>query len=544
MEMLEFDTPIVSDEQIYDIPLENDNEELVLSEDSEKKILSQTKDFSIREFHTMINEGDLILRPEYQRNFVMDIKLSSKLIESILMDVPIPVIYLAEEKNGIYSVIDGQQRLTSFISFLDGKFPDGKDFALTNLKVLKNLNKSYFADLDKSLQSKIKKTTLHTIIIKKESPEDIKFEIFERLNTGSVKLNEDEIRNTIYRGEYIKLLAELENNDLFCKMVDRPNSKKRMIYRGMILRFFALSEKTYLNYKPSMKQFCNKELRDNKNLTIEKQKEYRDRFRKVVELTYSVFGEKAFKRFNPGDDIDVNGKWNVSNVNMALFDIQLCGFVNYEKHQVIPKADAIREALIQLMSNNDTFIDSIEIATNDRVKVQRRFKIWLDTLEKIIGQPTSELRIFPFEVKKKLFDSNPKCRICNQQILNIDDAEVDHIIPFSEGGKTTLENAQITHRYCNRRKKNQINLLDNVVEQKNYINIFAVYLGERITAKFNPASGNVMYNGMVYESPSTAANKAKIDLGAHDKISTNGWQFWKYTNEVTQQDLFINNLRK
>ena len=92
----------------------------------------------------------------------------------------------------------------------------------------------------------------HTIIIKKESNDDVKFEIFERLNTGSIKLNEDEIRNTVYRGKYINLLAELENNETFHKLIKKDNFKKRMIYRGMILRFFALSEKSYLNYKPSI----------------------------------------------------------------------------------------------------------------------------------------------------------------------------------------------------------------------------------------------------------------------------------------------------
>ena len=186
-------------ENYYD---KDNDEELFLSEESERKIIWQAKDFSIRVFNSMVEDGDLILRPEYQRKFVMNRKLSSRLIESILMDVPIPVIYLAEEKNGTYSVIDGQQRLTSFISFIQGNFPDtNEDFNLAGLTVLSDLNKKSFSELDKSLQSKIKTTTLHTIIIKKESEEDIKFEIFERLNTGSIRLNEDEIRNTIYRGE-------------------------------------------------------------------------------------------------------------------------------------------------------------------------------------------------------------------------------------------------------------------------------------------------------------------------------------------------------
>lgn len=441
----------------------DNQEELLIEEEQQldivtmdKKIIWQAKDFSIREFKSMQEDGDLILQPNYQRKYVMDIKLASRLIESIIMDVPIPVIYLAEETDGTYSVIDGQQRLTSFISFISGKFPDSNDFILTGLKVYHELNKKTFESLDKDLQNKIKKTTLHTIIIKRESNEDIKFEIFERLNTGSIKLNEDEIRNTIYRGNFINLLAELEENDLFHNLVKRENLKKRMIYRGMILRFFALSEKTYLNYKHNMKQFCNKELRDNQYMSKEKQGEYRERFKKCVELVKIVFGENSFRRFMPGDDQNPNGKWSTQRVNLALFDIQMCGFVNYEKNQVISHADELREALIHLMSNNEEFINAIEIKTNDRNILTKRFKIWFETLEKIMGDPKRELRIYPYSIKKELFQEDQTCKLCTQQILAIDDAEVDHILPYSMGGKTVIENAQLTHRFCNRVKSKSL----------------------------------------------------------------------------------------
>ena len=90
-------------------------------EAGQRKIIWQAKDFSIREFLTMKNDGELTLQPNYQRNYVATDLIASKLIESILLDVPIPVVYLAEEQDGSYSVIDGQQRLTSFLSFLEGK---------------------------------------------------------------------------------------------------------------------------------------------------------------------------------------------------------------------------------------------------------------------------------------------------------------------------------------------------------------------------------------------------------------------------------------
>ena len=117
-------------------------------EAGQRKIIWQAKDFSIREFLTMKNDGELILQPIYQRNYVATDLIASKLIESILLDVPIPVVYLAEEQDGSFSVIDGQQRLTSFLSFLEGKFPDSRPFKLSGLKVLSELNRKLFVDLE------------------------------------------------------------------------------------------------------------------------------------------------------------------------------------------------------------------------------------------------------------------------------------------------------------------------------------------------------------------------------------------------------------
>lgn len=430
---------------------ENDDTGLELDE-NQRKIIWQAKDFSIREFSSMQQDGDLDLQPNYQRKYVATPAIASRLIESVLMDVPIPVIYLAEEKDSSYSVIDGQQRLTSFLSFLNGHFPDGNEFKLTGLKVYKELNKKTFKELSKEQQTKIRTTTLHTIIIKKESNEDIKFEIFERLNTGSIKLNEDEIRNTVYRGNYINLLAELENDKTFHELIQNDNAKKRMLYRSMILRFFALSEKTHLNYKPSMKQFCNKELRDNRDLSQEKQKEYRERFAHCVDLVKTVFGHNAFKRYQ----LDKNGNGSYGkNLNMSLFDIQMCGFVNYSKNEILRNADNIREAMLDLMTTNNDFNDSIEKSTSDKKVLQNRFKIWLDKLDEILGDESYQQRTFSYEIKKQLFDKNPVCAISGQTILAIEDAEVDHIIPYSKGGKTELENAQLVLRYFNRKKGNK-----------------------------------------------------------------------------------------
>lgn len=424
-------------------------------EAGQRKIIWQAKDFSIREFLTMKNDGELILQPIYQRNFVATDKIASKLIESILLDVPIPVVYLAEEQDENFSVIDGQQRLTSFLSFVEGKFPDSRPFKLSGLKVLSDLNRKLFIDLDIEFQKKIRNTTIHSIIIKKESNPDIKFEIFERLNTGSTKLNEDEIRNTVYRGNYIELLAELSENAVFHGLVKKDNFKKRMFYRGMILRFFALSEKSYINYKSSMKQFSNKELRDNRDLSPTKIREYRTRFEHSLDLVKVVFGDMAFRRYMPGEQ-GAQGKWADTQINMALYDLQMVGFVNYSKNDVLSKADLIREGLLDLMINNQHFRDQITLQTSNTDVLKKRFRTYMDMLESIIGDPQYSQRTFSYSVKEQLFKDNPYCAISKQKILAIEDSEVDHIVPYSKGGKTEISNAQLVLRYFNRAKSDKM----------------------------------------------------------------------------------------
>jgi 5-methylcytosine-specific restriction endonuclease McrA len=424
-----------------------------------KKIIWHPMDYSIGQLRLMKTDKELDPNPSWQRNYVYDRTKASRLIESVLLDVPIPAVYLAEEKDNTLSVIDGQQRLTTFFLFIDEKFPDKEKveipFTLMGLKVLPEFNRLTFSELPKNLQTKVKNTPIHVIIIKNDSDEDVKFDIFERLNTGSMKLNEDEIRNSVYRGKYIELLDKLSDDVTFDKLVRKANFKNRMFYRGMILRFFAISEKNIQLYRPSMKQYCNKELRDKRNLSEDKSDEYKKRFRHSVDLCYSIFGENAFRRFSLGKEGAENGSWVSSRINLALFDVQMCGFIGYNQSQLQGHYDEIRERMLDLICNDPEFSNAIELKTSNTDQMKLRFQKWLDALGSIlVGSPPNP-RTFSYAVKKELFEKDPTCRICHNQILAIEDAEVDHIKPYSQGGPTTLENAQITHRYCNRHKSNK-----------------------------------------------------------------------------------------
>jgi hypothetical protein len=220
----------------------------------ERRVYSDKADRSIFELYRQYQKGSLDLQPGFQRLQVWDNSKSSRLIESVLLEVPIPVIYLSEESDGKYSVIDGQQRLNAFFKFL------GNNLRLSGLTILVELNGKRFQDIPKNLQDKFENATIRIIEIRKESDPDVKFEIFERLNTGSVQLNAQELRNCIYRGRYNELLKELSGNKDFQFLLGLKEPHNRMQDRELILRFFAFYHNTYLKYTPPMKRFLNKEM--------------------------------------------------------------------------------------------------------------------------------------------------------------------------------------------------------------------------------------------------------------------------------------------
>lgn len=415
-----------------------------------RRVKTDKQDLPVETLQGRVNKGKLNLQPEFQRNFVWNRSKASRLIESLLLDIPIPVIYVAEEPNKTYSVVDGQQRLTSICAFINGKFPDGQDFKLSSLQVLTELNRKSFKDLDTELQEAILNSILRLIVIEKDSDPNVKFEVFERLNLGAEKLNDQELRNCIYRGNYNKLLCDLTHNPYMLKVMGSETVHTRMMDRQLILRFFAMWRNTHLKYKQPIKQFLNYEMDKHRNLSESEVTEMRSIFEKSIEMVYTVFGRSAFRRFNPGKEGNLNGSWETNKLNVALWDTLLYTFSYYEKSQVIPIADRIREEFLDLMTNDSTFVEYITSTTDKSEHVQYRAEGWRRRLQSLLGSGTKEPRNFSRKLKEELFHQDPTCQICSQCIHDLDDAEVDHIQHYWRGGKTIPENARLTHRYCNR----------------------------------------------------------------------------------------------
>lgn len=398
-------------------------------------------------------EGDLILHPPYQRNYVWDKQKASNLIESLLLNVPIPIVFTAEDGDK-EEVIDGQQRLTSIFSFVLGKLPDGKVFKLSPLKILTHLSGKTYAELDETYQKQINKRTIVINKIKSSSNEDIKFEMFERLNTNITKLNAQELRNCMYRGSLNDRIKELAQYQPFQQLTTTQND--RMTNEELVLMFATFISKDYHQYKGGgIKRYLNEYMCKNRYAEKQELAELEKQFKKSVDLTKHVFGDTAFRIFSFYKDTD-RTYFDSRKINQGLYLIIMYWFSIYEKNQVTPYGDLIREEMLNLQTSNAEFINSLTgSGTNSKENMILKFDVWGNKLKEILGFPSNEPRIFTYELKQCLFDSkNQQCDLCNQKIHSIDDAEVDHIECYSHGGKTIPENARLVHRYCNRRRGN------------------------------------------------------------------------------------------
>ena len=276
--------------------------------------------FSISEIQKHVTERKtLIIEPDFQRNKVWNPKQKCELVESILMGIPIPIMYLFEQKDGKRQVVDGRQRITTIIEFLNNDFP------LKNLKILRgsNFNNCYFKDLDPKYQIRFEDYQLFFYIIQPPTTERIKYDIFDRVNRGGTSLNNQEMRNALYQGKATLLLKELSESPQFLAATNHGIKSKRMKDRYVILRlisFFMLRNnwfKTdYISYKSDLDDFLAKcMIYINENMPDNEINNLKDIFVCAMENIHNIIGNDAF-RFNP----KANESQQRRPINMLLFE--------------------------------------------------------------------------------------------------------------------------------------------------------------------------------------------------------------------------------
>jgi len=417
---------------------------------NQREVLTRPGEPEVRSLYDKQKRGRLILQPDFQRQYVWDRKKASRLVESVLLRVPLPIIYLSEQPDNKEYVIDGQQRLTSLFSFIDGRFPNGETFKLIGLTAYKELNKKAFTELAEELQNRIQDYNLRTVTLLKQSDADLKFEIFERLNTGSEPLNDMELRNCVYRGSYNGLLKELAAEPDFRALLGLVAPDKRMRDVELVLRFASFYHATYLHYAAPMKRFYNHDMEKFKDISQDDAVKLRAAFKNALSLIRSLLGiQYAFKRYYPGDKANPNGQWERKKFNASLYDVLMGVLCDKDKNQVMAALDALREGWMDLLANNADFNRAIQLSTSSEDMVRLRFDMARQWVEGVLREHRVQPRCFTRELKNTLFETNPTCAICNQSISEVDDAAVDHIEQYWRGGKTIPENARLTHRYCN-----------------------------------------------------------------------------------------------
>ena len=346
----------------------------------EKRYLNtMSYDYSVQYLYDLMKKGKIILEDPFQRKQIWKPDQASSLLESIIMNVPIPPLYFAEEENGCWLVLDGLQRLSSIKNYYDN------EFALSKLEVLTELNKIKYKDLPPKAKSLLDDGMLRVNVIKKDSHRDIKYDIFMRLNRGAVTLNYQELRNCMYRGNLNDAAKELcEENKVFLEILKQKNPHQRYLDVEFIIRYFAFSDNiakdemgnVCLNgYRGKLVQFLNEYMDLHKDCSLEEKQSYKDRFNATIEKIVIVFGtEKAFR------DISADN----TKIYKTIADFIMPSFERMSKEYIESNKDLIYSRLVNFLKI-DEIQDSISKRTSDRDIVNLRLRMWFKEFEDVIS---------------------------------------------------------------------------------------------------------------------------------------------------------------
>lgn len=328
-------------------------------------------DLSFRELVEMY-ENDELIKPEMQRKYVWDKTEASRFIESILLGLPVPSIFLAKTDDEKMLIVDGYQRIMTVNNYINGIFSgDNKVFKLSNSKKINEIwkNKS-FKELSQIEQRKIKSTTIHAIIFRQKEPQNDNtgmYQIFERINTAGRVLTSQEIRNCVYQGKFNDFLIKLNEDDLWRTLFGSKTEDQRMRDSEFVLRFFALSDnfiQTTTLSSISLKEYLNKFMGENKNLSNEKIEKMSTEFKSVIQFIFNTFGPEAFNNINE------EGKL-VKKFHPTIFDaisISTLYFLRQNKNLALNSLKDRREILLK----DEDFKNFISVRTTNLESIRGR----------------------------------------------------------------------------------------------------------------------------------------------------------------------------
>ncbi len=315
-------------------------------------------------------QGSFVMNPDFQRDFIWGDAQQSKLIESVLMRIPLPVFYLAEDSKGQIIVVDGLQRLSTFQRFINNQLK-------LKLPGQTELHKKFFKDLSPKLQNRIEDCNLILYIIDAKAPERVRLDIFERVNSGGVPLTRQQMRNCLYMGKATRFLKAKADNDLFLKATGDSLQKKTMRDREFVNRFCAFQLLPLEEYRGDMDDFLAKALMEMNELDSSSLETLATEFRTSLNNNFTLFGKHAFRKHTAGDS-------DRKVLNASLWDVMTTGLSRYPEHLVEARADDLRNAFYSLMED-ETFVKSITYGTNDTSRVLDRFAASRAMFEEVLN---------------------------------------------------------------------------------------------------------------------------------------------------------------
>ncbi len=320
-------------------------------------LLIRNESRTVHDVLRRIGKGSFIMNPEFQRDFIWPVGTQSKLIESVLMRIPLPVFYLGEDDEGHMIVVDGLQRLSTFQRFVNN------EFALT-LPAQAELDTKFFKDLSPKMQNRIEDCNLILYIIDAKVPEQARLDIFDRVN-GGIPLTRQQMRNCLYMGPATRFLKAEAESELFKEATGNSIESNTMRDRELVNRFCAFHLLPLEDYKGNMDTFLAAALKKMNKLPSADLAKLSKQFHTSLANNIALFGRHAFRKHT-------DGKTTRSIFNAAIWDVMTTALANHSETVVQAHASTFNKAFRDLMDDSK-FISAITWGTNNQQSVLYRF---------------------------------------------------------------------------------------------------------------------------------------------------------------------------
>lgn len=335
-----------------------------------RSVAFDSYDITLKQLYDMVLEGMVDIAPEYQRHFVWDSNRQSALIESLFLGIPVPSLFMASNRDASWEVIDGLQRLTTILNFIGNDNELEKisikheKLKLSGLEKLDSMNGLIYDDLPKSMQFMLQTRPLRITVLNDRSDFNVRYDLFERLNTGGVTLHEQEIRNCVYIGPFNDFIKDLsENSDFRAVVKMTANAERSGSYEELVLRFFAYHENAE-QFVHSVKGFLNEYMA--KKTESFKDKESKE-LKNIFQSTFKVL------RDNLPDGIVRGARKNITPV--VLYEAISVGCA-----KAIGSGEDYDPEKLEVLLNDPEVKKCTTGATNSKKMVLKRINIVKDTL--------------------------------------------------------------------------------------------------------------------------------------------------------------------